>query len=111
MNHNTNHTESTKYRAYEMRLMGNNYPMIADAFGLTPEGAYELVRLELEQSAALRDPETEYLLAVERLRRMLGVLEEKFESRDKEAVSLTIRILELWESMKADRAAKCAPKE
>ena len=107
----TRHTESTQYRACEMKMAGHNYPTIADTFGLTPEGALELVRTELKQRAALRDTEIEYLLSVERYRRMLDMLEEKFKAKDTEAVSLTIRILDSWEILKAEHAAMCAPKE
>jgi len=111
MTHNTSHMESTQYRACEMRLTGHDYPTIADAFDLTLEGALELVRTELKQRAALRDPETEYLLSLERLRRLLDAVKEKAEAGNEKAISLTIRILELWEGLKADHVALCAPKE
>jgi hypothetical protein len=91
--------------------MGQDYPTIADSLGTTPEDACKLVRMELDQRRALRDPETEYHLSVERFRRLLDSLKEKAETGNEKAISLTIRIIELWESLKAEHAGQCTPKE
>ena len=106
-----NHTGTLQCRACEMRIMGQDYPTIADSLGTTPEDACKLVRMELDQRRALRDPETEYHLSVERFRRLLDALKEKAETGNEKAISLTIRIIELWESLKAEHAGQCTPKE